>query len=197
MWPVSRVSSLSFEMFCDWRQQAHGVMVWWVWLTAGLWKECSRNDGHVPVQGGARAWRKEGRKSSTKGGTDAATRHCLSSPVSSLMRLTNDTIMQSSIGGCQGSGGAGAQWSRVAMELCVMSQLPHTTLYKTWSAVSCGKVTWLSISFLLKLNLQWQGGQVVTCGHAVTCVNNGIIKQLFVFTLLEYLLHIIATYHND
>ena len=38
---------------------------------------------------------------------------------------------------------------------------------------------------------------MVTCGHAVTCVNNGIIKQLFVFTLLEYLLHIIATYHND
>lgn len=70
-----------------------------------------------------------------------ATGHCLSSAVSSLMRLTNDTIMQSSIGGCQGSGGAGAQWSRVAMELCVMSQLPHTTLYKTWSAVSCGKVT--------------------------------------------------------
>lgn len=35
---------------------------------------------------------------------------------------------------------------------------------------------------------------MVTCGHAVTCVNNEIIKQLFVFTVLEYLLHIIATY---
>ena len=156
MWPVSRVSSLSFQRFCDWRH--HGVMAWWVWLTGGLWKECSRNDGHVPAQGGAGPGGRKEEKH--KGGTDAAMLRCPpsgSSPVSSLWQMTQLCRAASADVSSSGAEKQVRRGQECAMEFCVMSRLPHTTLYKTWSAVSCAKVTWLSISFLLKLNLQWQG----------------------------------------
>ena len=97
-------------------------------------KECSRNDGHVPAQGGA--GQEEGRKEEQhKGGTDAATRHCLLlvlSMVSSLC-LTNDTIMQSTIGGCEGSRCAvvrSALWSSVSCHNSpTLLYIKHGALY--------------------------------------------------------------------
>ena len=62
MWPVSRVSSLIWNVL--WLEAAL-IMVWWYdGCDSPASKECSRNDGHVPAQGGA--GQEEGRKSSTK-----------------------------------------------------------------------------------------------------------------------------------
>ena len=90
MWPVSRVSSLIWNVL--WLEAAL-IMVWWYdGCDSPASKECSRNDGHVPAQGGA--GQEEGRKEEQhKGGTDAATRHCprgsvVSSSAASAWQMT-------------------------------------------------------------------------------------------------------------
>ena len=114
-----RVSSLFWNVLWLEASWYDGMMVWWEWLSGGLWKECSNNDCHVPAQvlragpGQPPGGRKEEKH---KGGTDAAMlrqlRWC--SLVSSLRPASAcDWQMTQLCRGCQQRAGAG-QWSRVS-----------------------------------------------------------------------------------